>query len=358
MSKTIIRIAGTNGKTAVASYLAAALTAAEYDAVANTALSEDGVSEEVIIDLPEDTGKSDTRGTGDVAVQIINTLTPDPTNGLGDTPLEIAGNIEKLIRPGVTVIMNVKDEAANDYLTKLAQERGVKLIDITGEQLKYVRMSPFSTTFDGIFPEGTIEPAKWEDLHTTMAGRHQCHNILMTVACIRVLEDMGLVTVPKVFLYKGIRTVHFEGQFERLKMDPLFPLFGEVYLINEATNPAAMFAMYQTTFEIYGNKRVTHIFGMPIMGDAEDFVETFYRLGSPRNMILDSGVEGAVPAAEMVEALKNHGMQAETVPSLEEALDAGRQTLESKKAHVCLVIGTKDIVDEARVIIKKMHNLK
>ena len=171
---------------------------------------------------------------------VIASISYDHMNVLGSTLEEIAYDKAGIIKRGVPVCVNVKDEGAFNVIKKQADELSAPVID-----LRQAAVDVKSCDINGsMFTAGIDGLALFKDITIKMCGQHQIENALCALAAIAVMRIQGF-SVPDECVRSGMRKAFQPGRFEVISNDPYT-------IIDGAHNRAGVQALVETLMQEFG----------------------------------------------------------------------------------------------------------
>ena len=171
---------------------------------------------------------------------VIASISYDHMNVLGSTLEEIAYDKAGIIKRGVPVCVNVKDQGAFNVIKKQADELSAPVID-----LRQAAVDVKSCDINGsMFTAGIDGLALFKDITIKMRGQHQIENALCALAAIAVMRIQGF-SVPDECVRSGMRKAFQPGRFEVISNDPYT-------IIDGAHNRAGVQALVETLMQEFG----------------------------------------------------------------------------------------------------------
>ena len=145
-------------------------------------------------------------------VGAITSIAFDHQQHLGDTLTQIAFEKAGVIKPGMTVVCGALPREAMDVMTRVAAERGARLIDASAEShVEY-------TMEDGRARVTITTPAaQYGPLRLALRGEHQVANALVAVRLLESARERGLpITQPAI--ESGLGEVEWPARLELLEL--------------------------------------------------------------------------------------------------------------------------------------------
>ncbi len=168
---------------------------------------------------------------------VIASISYDHMNVLGSTLEEIAYDKAGIIKRGVPVCVNVKDQGAFDVIQKQADELAAPVVDLRQASVKVkscdINGSTFTVGLDGL--------ALFKDISIKMCGRHQIENAVCALAAIAIMRIQGF-RVPDDCVRAGMKKAFQPGRFELISKEPYM-------IIDGAHNRAGVTALVDTLTE-------------------------------------------------------------------------------------------------------------
>ncbi|WP_018247871.1 bifunctional folylpolyglutamate synthase/dihydrofolate synthase [Orenia marismortui] len=165
-------------------------------------------------------GRFDATNVVDSLVSVITNVSLDHTDYLGETLEEITFEKAGIIKNQQKVITATKNQAVNDQLLKLSNEKNSKLININDEfdWIEYEN-NPSYQSFDLIGKD-----KNYLKLKLPLLGEHQIINTATAIEVIEVLKQKYPLTQENI--KKGISKVSWPGRVEVIALKPMVILDG------------------------------------------------------------------------------------------------------------------------------------
>ena len=175
-------------------------------------------------------GRLDATNVVDPLLSIITDISLDHTEWLGTTLAAIAREKAGILRPGGRMIRLPQFTEADDVLSEVAQELGVRRVDA----IEYLPSRGTGVIRD----ERTVEVnGVTIEVKSPLAGGHQNRNIALAIAAaVELACDFGFPITPYQ-IAEGIRTTKWPGRLERLTSG------GVDWILDVAHNPAGAWAV-------------------------------------------------------------------------------------------------------------------
>jgi dihydrofolate synthase/folylpolyglutamate synthase len=206
-------------------------------------------------------GRLDATNVVDPLLSIITDISLDHTEWLGTTLAAIAREKAGILRPGGTMIRLPQLTAADDVLTEIAKELGVRTINASafmpsqieqGDQDKELGAPSIPQFFKEKWRNGweTTEAAPYPvnvldssiEVASPLAGVHQRRNIALAIAAaVELACDYGFHITPHQ-IAEGIRNTQWRGRLEHIKQGRI-DSGGISWILDVAHNPAGAWAV-------------------------------------------------------------------------------------------------------------------
>jgi dihydrofolate synthase/folylpolyglutamate synthase len=175
-------------------------------------------------------GRLDATNVVDPLLSIITDISLDHTEWLGTTLAAIAREKAGILRPGGRMIRLPQFTEADDVLSEVAQELGVRWVDA----IEYLP----SRGTGGIRDARTVEVnGATIEVKSPLAGGHQNRNIALAIAAaVELACDFGFHITPYQ-IGQGISNTQWPGRLERLTSG------GVDWILDVAHNPAGAWAV-------------------------------------------------------------------------------------------------------------------
>lgn len=262
-------------------------------------------------------------------LSIITTIDYDHQQYLGTTLTEIAREKAGILKPNVTAIIAPQPDEARAEIERCAEAERSPLLIANQDWQAYEQHGRLvyqdeSGLLDLPLPQ--------------LPGRHQIDNAGTAIAALRSLND---VRISEAHIAQGLKSATWPARMQRLGPGALWsfiPKDAELWL-DGGHNPSAGRALARAFSEL--NERVSRplvlIWGMLNTKAIDDFIISFAEIAHRVVTLTIPDEENAVPARELAEAARRHGMSAETADSLDDAL---KQAAQITPAPRILIVGS------------------
>lgn len=263
------------------------------------------------------------------ALSVITTIDYDHQQYLGNTLTEIAREKAGILKPDVAAIIAPQPDEARDEIERCAEKVKAPLLIANQDWQAYEQHGRLvyqdeSGLLDLPLPQ--------------LLGRHQIDNAGTAIAALRSLND---ARIGESHIAQGLKTASWPARMQRLGPGDLWsfiPKDSELWL-DGGHNPSAGRALARAFSEL--NERVSRplvlIWGMLNTKAIDDFIAPFSGIAHRVVTLTIPEEENAVPAGDLAETARRHGLSAETADSLEAAL---RQAGQITPAPRILIVGS------------------
>jgi dihydrofolate synthase / folylpolyglutamate synthase len=284
-------------------------------------------------------GEWDSTNVADGQVAVFTPIALDHMARLGNTVAEIARTKSGIIKPAAAVVSAVQVPEA---LAEL--ERAAELTEST----LAVAGTAFELVSDTVAVGGQVITVKglaatYADLFLPLFGDHQASNAALAIAAVESFIGGGTQPLNQDVLAEGLATATSPGRLQVVGNEP-------TVLVDAAHNPHGAAALAVALTEYFTFDHVTAVIG--ILGD-KDAAGILRELDAVVDdfVITQSTSDRAVDAAELAEIASSIvGADRVTLePSLEAALELGRDRASETEKGAVLVTGSITLVGDAIV---------
>jgi dihydrofolate synthase/folylpolyglutamate synthase len=284
-------------------------------------------------------GEWDSTNVADGQVAVFTPIALDHMARLGKTVAEIARTKSGIIKPAAAVVSAAQVPEA---LAEL--ERAAELTEST----LAVAGTAFELVSDTVAVGGQVITVKglaatYGDLFLPLFGDHQASNAALAIAAVESFIGGGTQPLNQDVLAEGLATATSPGRLQVIGNEP-------TVLVDAAHNPHGAAALAVALTEYFTFDHVTAVIG--ILGD-KDAAGILRELDAVVDdfVITQSTSDRAVDAAELAEvAISIVGADRVTLePSLEAALELGRDRASETEKGATLVTGSITLVGDAIV---------
>lgn len=254
---------------------------------------------------------------------LLTAITPvsfDHTEYLGDTLAKIAGEKAGILKKNISCVVGCQQPEALQVIEAQAQPLQAPLYRLGQEwQVEKGRYQ---------------SPKRSLQFSPALAGDYQYDNAATAIACI---DQLPQFSISDEHIIRGIANAHWPARLQRLThgaFAKILPPGIELWL-DGGHNPQGGEVLAAWIRQQSGGKPVTLISGMIKGKDMAAFLEPMAGSVQKLYAIAIPGETNSQPAAKLAEAAQAVGIQAQPMPSLENAL---KTALESAKAPAIICI--------------------
>jgi dihydrofolate synthase/folylpolyglutamate synthase len=282
-------------------------------------------------------GRLDATNVVDPLLSIITDISLDHTEWLGSTIAAIAREKAGILRPGGTLIRLPQCTEANEVLSEIAKQLGVRTINASAFMPSQIEQAnqdkePEATSIPRFFKEkmpggpgpshlGTRENKTPKDsqidsttapytvnalgasveVASPLTGAHQQRNIALAITAAVELASSHSFPVTPASIEQGIRQTRWPGRLEHIERD------GLVWILDVAHNPAGAWAVRSGLSNVPGGRKAqTLVFSClrdkPIAEMAQILFPLFERvILTPIHSARAASMEDLVAAAQHTE---------------------------------------------------------
>lgn len=307
-------------------------------------------------------GRLDATNIVEPLVSIINSISLDHTEILGDTLAAIAGEKAGIIKPGGKVISAPQHPEAMAVIENTAREQGAQLAvvgrevyistdhlpEVVADEEGVPAYQAFTVAFE---PDINKTPVRLR-LKLPLLGNHQQLNAAIAVAALGVLAGAG-IDIDTGAIIRGFDWVEWPGRLEIVSRNP-------VVIVDGAHNVDSIEKLNVAISELFHRQKIILVLGISKGHDAEGIVQEISAwsdggVGSmlDRVIVTHSQHPRACDPMEIANYALRRGLTVEIRESVGEALKraesvAGTLTRGESAPPVILVTGSLFVVAEAR----------
>jgi dihydrofolate synthase/folylpolyglutamate synthase len=280
-------------------------------------------------------GEWDSTNVADGQVAVFGPIALDHTQRLGSTIAEIARTKSGIIKPLANV---VSAQQSPDALAEL--ERAVELTESTLS----VEGAAFALEGSSVAVGGQVITVRglagtYADLFLPLFGDHQGHNAALAIAAVESFLGSGTQPLVGDVLAEGLATATSPGRLQVVGIEP-------TVLVDAAHNPHGATALTAALGSYFTFDEVAVVIGVLEDKDALGIVEALAPVATAF-YVTQSQSERAVPAADLLETVREVTEEAEEFDSLAEALELARNWAAESEKRAVLVTGSITLVGEA-----------
>ncbi|PPA71551.1 bifunctional folylpolyglutamate synthase/dihydrofolate synthase [Jeotgalibacillus proteolyticus] len=280
-------------------------------------------------------GRFDSTNVITPVCSIITSIGLDHMAILGETYREIAAEKAGIIKPGVPVVINIKNDEARTVIEETAAQKNAPLYSYGKDFWSKAEESGSSgERFNYSDQEGMLK------ISMGMTGEHQIENASLALFVTRFLSRQLIIAVSQEEMLNGIKKTYWPGRTEILSDLPLVMMDG-------AHNKEGIEALIKTIDQKYQKKSVHFLFAA--VGD-KDLSKMIGMLDNRADsMAFDTFDMPRAAAAQKLAELSSHPNKYE--------IDAGswiRKAIENSDDDLYVVTGSLYYLSSVHEKIKKI----
>ena len=251
-------------------------------------------------------GRYDATNVVNSRVAVITNIGRDHTDGRAGWEAAVMGEKAGILHSGATAVLGPMDPE----LVAIAAEESPGELLVSGQHFELVEDHP---AVGGRLITVRTPRASYEDIYVSLFGAHQGHNAAMAIAAFEALVEQAL-DEP---LLDALGAVAVPARFEVVARQPLV-------VIDGAHNPdglAAAAATLADQFTVLGT--VTWVVGMMSDKDPDAMLATIAASDARCDLVVCCAPHWprALPAADLADAARNQGIDAEIAHDVTEAVE-------------------------------------
>ena len=251
-------------------------------------------------------GRYDATNVVNSRVAVITNIGRDHTDGRFGWEAAVMGEKAGILHSGITAVLGPMDAE----LVAIAAEESPGELLVSGQHFELVENHP---AVGGRLITVRTPRASYEDIYVSLFGAHQGHNAAMAIAAFEALVEQAL-DEP---LLDALGTVAVPARFEVVARQPLV-------VIDGAHNPdglAAAAATLADQFTVLGT--VTWVVGMMSDKDPDAMLAAIAASDARCDLVVCCVPDWprALPAADLADAARNQGIDAEIAHDVTEAVE-------------------------------------
>jgi dihydrofolate synthase/folylpolyglutamate synthase len=234
-------------------------------------------------------GRYDSTNIVRPCVTIINNVSMEHSDYLGDTLEKIAFEKAGIIKPGVEVVSAVQQPETRKVIDSRAGECGAKTYYLSED----FHSDPRLDTFPRQWVDYTSPWSALKDVEIMLPGEFQAKNAAVALMSLEILQQKGLIHFDEPTLRKGLVKAAWPARLEKLADSPLI-------LLDSAHNPAAMVSSVQAVEQLFPGRRILLVVGMLKDKDVVSSLRALRKLGDTI-VATEPAYERALPANELAD---------------------------------------------------------
>jgi dihydrofolate synthase / folylpolyglutamate synthase len=261
------------------------------------------------------------------AVTVITAIDYDHQQYLGDTLTAIAHEKAGILKRGVPAIIGNQPDEARAEIERVAGKISAPLFIANQDWQAYEQHGRLVFQDEGGLLDLSLPQLK---------GPHQVDNAGNAIAAIRVLADER---VSDVHIEQGLKSAAWPARMQKLGvgvLTDLIPRDAELWL-DGGHNPSAGRVIARAFSDINDrhSRPLVLIWGMLNTKDAGSYIECFAGLAQRVVTIAIPDEPNALPADQLADIARGHGLSAETAGSIEKALGQASLITPAPRILIC-----------------------
>ncbi|MBK5246168.1 MAG: bifunctional folylpolyglutamate synthase/dihydrofolate synthase [Peptostreptococcaceae bacterium] len=273
-------------------------------------------------------------------ISIIASISYDHMDRLGSSLEEIAFEKAGIIKKGVPVLINVKDQGAAKVIAKKAYEMNAVLFDATKIKTNIKNKDLNGSNFDM-----NVYGTDYSEIEITMVGEHQIENAKVALIAIELLRKTKKINVERSRLYAGIKNARQSGRFEVLNTNPWI-------IIDGAHNKAGAEALVKVIEENFPNKKILFVVGILEDKDADGIISQFCSVAREFISTEPDNIR-KMTAEKLCDIINDNNGSGKVVKNVKDACDQALSLTD--EFDVVVFAGSLYLVGEIRGILKNEH---
>ncbi len=261
-------------------------------------------------------------------LEVIASISMDHMDVLGDTLEKIALQKAGIIKPGTSVVSAAQEPEAAQVLADVCAEKGCKLYVTEPEKISEVRYGCGKQSFSY---------KHWENMEISLAGSFQIFNACLALEAIDALKREGW-EITEQQVREGMAKAQWKGRFTLISQKPAIVLDG-------AHNPAAARELRHSLELYFPGKKLHYIFGVFRDKDYRQVITLTAPLAEHIITIQTPGNPRALPAKELMEAVKQVNPSVEAADSIGDAVEKSLKNAGEEDAVI--IFGSLSFLGEA-----------
>lgn len=270
---------------------------------------------------------------------VITSISLDHTEILGDTVEKIAFEKAGIIKPGVPVIYDASNPAAEKVILDRAKELGSPAYPMSPAMYEVFLKSDKSIDF-------SLNCGYYEHTRVTVPylADYQMMNSSLALLAIEAVDPEH--KIPLETRLRGIARTRWQG-----RMETVMP--GVV--LDGAHNASGVEEFVRTVQEIEGSRRVVMLFAAVVEKNFEKMIETICH-NTNLSAVVATEIKGDrnVPAEDLADIFRKYTKA--PVTAVPEIADAFEEALREKEDGMLFCVGSLYLVGELKAILAKRED--
>lgn len=270
-------------------------------------------------------GRFDATNVLSPVLSIITNISLEHTSILGDTIEKIAFEKAGIIKPGVPVI-TANPSPALDVISKIAKERGSKLIVVHRDNISNVMVEESHTSME----------YRGKGYDVGIPGRYQAENAAVVIEAVIALDNAKM----EKYIKAGLKDVRWGARMERI---------GD-FIVDVTHTSAGAAALADDIGRIYG--KVVLVFGILNDKDLDNIAKELSRIAS-KVIVTTPDSERAADLSVIKNIVSKYHSDVHIAVTVGDAMDEAFRM--RKEGELILVTGSFFMAGDAERWLKKIY---
>lgn len=286
-------------------------------------------------------GRLDSTNVITPILSIITSISLDHMKILGDTLEKIAYEKAGIIKHNVPVVLYPQESESLKVITKIAGERGAKLIEVPSDCAKLNSSDPQSknSASQNIFIR--TDKQKY-NIELSLLGKHQLLNCAVVAFAAEELINQG-INISGNNILTALRKVKWPGRLEVMKKEPLV-------VIDGAHNIDGIKKLAESVDMYFSYNKLILILGILADKQVKEMIDTIVPKAS-RVIAVTPHSDRAELAVELAEEIRKINPNVEVIEDYEKAYCTALSYCDER--DMLLVSGSLYMIGDMRRLIKK-----
>ena len=261
-------------------------------------------------------------------MDVIDSISMDHTDLLGDTLAKIAAQKAGIIKPDTMVVSAQQKSEAAQVIEDTCKEQHCTLQMVDESKISNVHYGAEGQTFSY---------KTWENVAISLAGSYQIKNAALALEGVEALRKLGYALSDQQ-VREGLLHTAWRGRFTTLRRDP-------TVIIDGAHNPAAALELKESLERYFPGKTLYFVMGMFKDKDYAQVIDLTAPLARHIITVETPGNPRALPARELAEAVGKVNPSVEWADSVAHGVE--KALAMAGKEDAVIVFGSLSFLGEA-----------
>ena len=282
-------------------------------------------------------GRFDSTNFCNPIVSVITSISYDHMDKLGDTIEKISKEKAGIIKNNRPVIIGIQKYPVYSIFENEARKKNADIYKV--DQLceySILKMDENGSTFNA-----NIDGIKFNGISTSLFGKHQIENILLSLLTLKVIKLLPDEKTVK----KSLENLNFKTRFEIINKN------NRLFILDSAHNEESAKRLVEAINDHFKGKSVISVIGIVKGKDIQGIIKNLSSL-SKKMIITNPITHKELETEKVFEIAKSYSTNSLFIKNIDDAINTAIS--ESKNDEIILITGSFYTTSPARALIKNL----